>query len=139
MKIETVHALPADPIVLEAQETIRRLPCVPHLRLTGVPRRQPEDMADLPAVRRFHRFWKRGWRRGFLPMLAEIDGAKYHRPEVPCTRRHPHRSGSRIAHRMIDDLAPEMRAFGTPSWPLQASQQDKQCLAGNNQNDSAFA
>src|SRR5450631_86256 len=104
-------------------------------------RREPEHVAHRLAALTLGGLAKcgRGLRLG--PRVSEVLRAVGRRPEMARAHRGQERSAvARIEHRVVHDLAEEMRAFDRPRAPIGARREDEETLAGSDQDkDSRHA
>ncbi len=128
---------PAVAAVFAAEQALRAGAGIPHARLAGVARRQPEGVLHAAALA--VRILREGRRLlGFRPVLSEIGGAEQGRAQMPGRGRGQQRAAvARVEHQMIDDVAQEMRPVRLPFPARGIALEDPCALARGDQQGCA--
>ena len=111
MRVETRDPFPRRATVDRAEESLRRGAGPPDARLRSVARCEPERVIDdAAAVGR-----ERGRLHRFLPRATAVRRAEHRRPEMAGTcGRQQRLAVARIEHRVVDDVAQELRTGELP-------------------------
>jgi hypothetical protein len=130
IRVEAVDTLPGVAAVRRTEEALRRRAGVPHARLGCVSRRQPEDVRDDEAGLAGGRLRERRRTGRLLPGAPAIGGAEHRRTEMPGARGDEERPPvARIEHRVVHDVAEEVRRREPPGPPAGVGREDEQALA----------